>query len=165
VRWPVVGLVLALLACQPDPGTSLAERVYGATLDAWYARDDLPPLSNRGDHCGQLEAFDMAAPPTAEGFLRACPPDQQGRIGWACLRWQILPGARSRYRPLAVMHPKLPAPRWAAHGVHELLHAFQRCREGVRPVSEDDGHTDLRVWEAGGAESVETRAERALDGG
>lgn len=164
MRWPVAGLV-ALLACRPDGGDSLDERVYNAALDAWHASDDLPSLSDRGEHCGHLDAFTMQAPATVERFLAKCPPDAGGVVGWACLDYDYLPGARTRLYPVAVMHPKLPATRWAAHGIHELLHAFMRCREGVRPISHDAGHTDLRVWEVGGPGSVETRAERSLDGG
>lgn len=158
MRWPVVGLAVALLACRPDPGASLAQRVYGATLDAWHGRNDLPPLIDRGQYCGQLDLFDMEAPPTVEHYNRLCPAKS-----WACLRWQVMAGkVRVVFAPMAIVHPKLPAARWAAHGVHELLHAFQRCRDNGQPPIEDDAHTDQRVWETGGPTSVERTAERSL---
>lgn len=139
----------------PTPADSLPGRVYEATLDAWHDRNDLPPLRDFEPLCGHLDKFDMRAPASVEAFLRKCPPDERGRIGWACLDYDSIEGARNRQYPVAVMHPELPATRWAAHGIHELVHAFALC--GLK--HQDNGHTDSRLW-AG----VETAAETALGG-
>lgn len=159
----LTALIVLIVGCQPDGGDSLSERVYNATQDAWYAGDNLPSLKNSGDHCGHLDYFEMKAPATEESFIRTCPRNQLGQLGWACLKWELLPRARSVYRPVAVMHPKLSSTRWAAHGIHELLHAFLRCRNNGVPPDQDYFHTILEVWEKGGPNSVETRAERTLD--
>lgn len=147
----IVAVALGLLAaCAPDPGSTPDQRVYNTTLDAWYARDYLPPIDDRYSPplCADLDAFVMWAPATVAEYERICPAES-----WACLEFEAIRGVRNRQRPVAVMHPRLSAARWAAHGVHELLHQFRLCAR----LGRDYGHTDARVWRPS-PDSVEARA-------
>lgn len=153
-----LALALLLVAACGGGGTgspdNLGAQVWAATEDAWYARGDLQPIGERGRECGQLDQLEIHAPRTQEAYLRLC-----RRQSSACLFWALVPGrVRSTLVPVAVMSPTLPASRWVAHGIHEILHAARDCA-GLGP---DYDHLDARVWETGGPDSVESLAERTL---
>ncbi len=155
-------LCLLLSCCGDSPGTTLAERVYDATTDAWMARGDLPEIRDSGDYCGHLDRFEILTPATPDEYRKWCP-----ERSWACLEWELLPGrVRSLYYPVAVLSPALKPERHAAGAIHELLHALVHCSSS--PPRYDYGHRDPRIWEGTVAaprpDSVETMAERALYG-
>lgn len=153
MRWPVVGLVL-LAACLParpvtplPAQTELERQVAAAGLEAWRAvgLPTTPAVS-------ALMRLRIEQPATLEAYERACGPSN------ACLSWRD-GGAV----PVAYVSPLLTHERNIAHAaLHEWLHAaiYRLGRRG----DYDAGHTDLVVWEQGGPDSVETRAERILDG-
>ncbi len=159
MRWPMVGMAL-LAACAPsrdpsDPLDVLAGDVYAAVDTAW-ADAELPAIDDRGDYCHHLDSFAIATPATEAAFLASCPPDSEGRIGWACLDYGYLRGARTRLYPVAVMHPWLAVDRWASQAAHELTHAFTLCAG----LGKQRTHADPRIWRphAGSVEAVAVAA-------
>jgi hypothetical protein len=149
-------LCLLLSCCGGGTGEPLAQAVYDATTEAWDARADLPAVRDDGAWCGHLDRFEVEVSTSAERHAVACGP-----ATWACLHWRPLPGrVRSLFYPVAVLSPWLPAERRAAGAAHEMIHALAYC--AIR--THDYGHRDRRLWEAGGPDSVETTAERALYG-
>lgn len=153
---------LGLLSGCSQAHESLETRVVHATLDAW-ADVGLPEPR---DGC-RIEQFRIERPGTVAAFQRTCsaPGTDPTQVhDWACLVWRLeSPRARELVYPAAVISPLLAADRDGAMASHELLHAIGRC-SGMWSQGDpyDRLHTDERVWETGGPDSVETRAETIL---
>lgn len=156
VGWTL--LCLFLSCCGDSPGTTLAERVYDATTDAWRARGDLPEIRDDGAYCGQLDRFEVWTPRLEDRYRLTCPA-----ASWACQIWMPVPGrVRTLLYPVAVLSPRLSPEQWPSHAVHELLHALSHCAG----LGEDYRHINPRVWAGPGysrPDSVEVSAVRALD--
>ena len=146
--WPIVGLVALLAACA-DAHEAAAIEAAQATLDAW----DVADLPAPADWC-RLDRLSVRLPETLDAYLAVCPPRS-----WACVSWRAVGPSW----PVAFISPELPLERVDAATVHEMLHAIGYCSSRWPDADPYDAlHTDQRVWETGGPESVEQRVERAL---
>lgn len=171
VKWPVVGLLLAIAACARShraddydaglpPQSDLAVEVAAAGDSAW----DDAKLATAPDTTCLLEEFRIVYADAAF-FSRACPDD------WGCLGWRAVVvkddrGRRERmFVPIAYLSPLLPAGNVTHTALHEYCHALGVCN-GRWGGWYDAGHTDAAVW-ADRAHSrfwsVEQRAQRMLD--
>lgn len=155
--WPVVGLVaLLVVGCMPtpaprttmplEPQTELERAAAAAGASSWRDAE----LKTPETVCRLLE-LRVAYPLTIEDYTRTCPLKS-----WACLGWREL-------APVAFMSPVLQPAAVAHAALHEWLHAAVYCyRRGPWPDAYDAAHADEAVCK-GGPDSVEQRAQRALE--
>lgn len=141
-------------ALQPQaalaPQTALERAAASTTLAEWSAAKLRAPRRD----C-RLAELRIEEPKTHADYLARCPWND-GRT-WECLAW-------SSMAPVAVMHPLLARDRVGAHAQHALIHALMHCSGESRSSDSYDGeHRHPKAWEQGGPDSVETRAERALE--
>lgn len=146
-----IRLLVACSSLAACTSASEADAIEAAevTLAAW----DEAGLPEPRNSC-RLDRLTVRFPDTTEAYLSVCPPNS-----WACLSWR----AAGPSWPVTLIHPELPDERVGAAVVHEMLHAIGYCAEAW-PDGMDYHHADLRVWWSGGPDSVETRAELALEG-
>ncbi len=130
------------------PQTALERTVAQAGLAAW--REAGMPVTPAVRELARLriERPDQAT------FERTCP---QGRRPAACLRWQDWDV------PVAVLAPWLSTELLVAHAaLHEWIHGAV-YRSGLRP-DYDGLHENPLIWSGHGPGSVESIAQRLIDG-
>lgn len=160
--------VALLLACCAQDHTPLEDRVTSAVFDAWAEAGLREPV----DWC-RLEHFRIVVAKSLTRFREGCQVDDSvacARLPNACMVWRIEKGrVRSLRYPVAYVSPQFATEhpdRVAAVAIHELAHAFLYCASlsPSRLDWYDHWHTLDEVWESGGPDSVETRAERIVYG-
>jgi hypothetical protein len=150
MRWPVVGVVVLLVACLPTPTavplpaqSELERTVADVAMRAWRERG--LPVAPRA--ICKLRELRIVA-----DVDLVCPPNSAACLGW-----------RGKQVPVAFVSTSLVSRRmlFAHQGHHEMLHALSMCWAGT--YDGDVAHADKRVWEQFGPDTAETLGERILD--